>query len=376
MATAADLIKVWKLRFQLDYSDWNTATQEGVLGWLMGDNSERIERLSDRQYQIVQQSMEFRYAILRQRYLGVSPESAYQHLIRRLSSLVMLRNKIQTWVSLSRDRRRTVVDVVQEIVQELLKSDRYLQQQMQWIAQCTTEPRLRNALLLASLEEYCLRPIRNQPLLSYRFVNYLRRSQKGGLTQVPTQELVRIVSSEIGEAEAEDSMNLLDTQTVGEYEAQQAWEEQQALRLDVQQEFETYLAQKVDPMAAQWLKLYLQGRSQEVIAERLKIPIAKVYRLREKVSYHAVRVFAFKHSPELVANWLGTSLQNHSLGLTPTQWQQFLDGLSSTQYQILDFLKAGCSIKEIARQLQLKPSQVASEWNKLYLKAQSLRHDS
>jgi DNA-binding CsgD family transcriptional regulator len=376
MATAADLIKVWKLRFQLDYSDWNTATQEGVLGWLMGDNSERIERLSDRQYQIVQQSMEFRYAILRQRYLGVSPESAYQHLIRRLSSLVMLRNKIQTWVSLSRDRRRTVVDVVQEIVQELLKSDRYLQQQMQWIAQCTTEPRLRNALLLASLEEYCLRPIRNQPLLSYRFVNYLRRSQKGGLTQVPTQELVRIVSSEIGEAEAEDSMNLLDTQTVGEYEAQQAWEEQQALRLDVQQEFETYLAQKVDPMAAQWLKLYLQGRSQEAIAERLKIPIEKVYRLREKVSYHAVRVFAFKHSPELVANWLGTSLQNHSLGLTPTQWQQFLDGLSSTQYQILDLLKAGCSIKEIARQLQLKPSQVASEWNKLYLKAQSLRHDS
>lgn len=376
MATAADLVKVWKLRFQIDYSDWNTATQDGVLGWLMGDNPERIERLSDRQFQVVQQSMEFRYAILRQRYLGVSPESAYQHLIRRLSSLVMLRNKIQTWVSLSRDRRRTVVDVVQEIVQELLKSDRYLQQQMEWIAQCTTEPRLRNALLLASLEEYCLRPIRNQPLLSYRFVNYLRRSQKGGLTQVPTQELVRIVSSEIGDAEADDSINLLDTQTVSEYESQQAWEEQQALRLDVQQEFETYLAQKVDPMAAQWLQLYLQGRSQDVIAEQLKIPIEKVYRLREKVSYHAVRVFAFKHSPELVANWLGTSLQEHSLGLTPTQWQQFLEDLSSTQYQILDLLKAGCSIKEIARQLQLKPSQVASEWNKLYLKAQSLRHDS
>lgn len=376
MATAADLVKVWKLRFQIDYSDWNTATQDGVLGWLMGDNSERIERLSDRQFQVVQQSMEFRYAILRQRYLGVSPESAYQHLIRRLSSLVMLRNKIQTWVSLSRDRRRTVVDVVQEIVQELLKSDRYLQQQMEWIAQCTTEPRLRNALLLASLEEYCLRPIRNQPLLSYRFVNYLRRSQKGGLTQVPTQELVRIVSSEIGDAEADDSINLLDTQTVSEYESQQAWEEQQALRLDVQQEFETYLAQKVDPMAAQWLQLYLQGRSQDVIAEQLKIPIEKVYRLREKVSYHAVRVFAFKHSPELVANWLGTSLQEHSLGLTPTQWQQFLEDLSSTQYQILDLLKARCSLKEIARQLQLKPSQVASEWNKLYLKAQSLRHDS
>lgn len=374
MATVADLIKVWKLRFQVEYSDWNVATQDSVLGWLMGEQGDRIEILSDRQFQVLEQSMEFRYTILRQRYLGVSSERAYQHLIRRLSSLVMLRNKIQTWVSLSRDRHRTVVDVVQEIVQELLKSDRYLQQQMQWIAKCTTEPRLRNALLLASLEEYCLRPIRNQPLLLYRFVNYLRRSQKGGLTQVPTQELVRIVSSEIGHPETEESINLLDSQTSIQYECQQAWEEQQALRLEVQQEFETYLAQKVDPVAAQWLHLYLQGRSPEAIAERLNIPITKVYRLREKVSYHAVRVFAFKHSPELVANWLGTSVQQ-SLGLTPTQWQQFLDQLSVTQSQILDLLKAGCSIKEIARQLQLKPSQVASEWNKLYLAAQGLRHD-
>ncbi|MGC1195445.1 MAG: hypothetical protein WA882_00990, partial [Geitlerinemataceae cyanobacterium] len=130
MATAADVVKVWKLRFQIDYGDWNETTQDSVLGWLMGENSDRIAQMSDRQFQIVTQSMEFRYGILRQRYLGVSPETAYQNLIRRLSSLVMLRNKIQTWVSLSRDRRRTVVDVVQEIVQEMLKSDRYLQQQM------------------------------------------------------------------------------------------------------------------------------------------------------------------------------------------------------------------------------------------------------
>jgi hypothetical protein len=376
MVTATDVVKTWQLRFQIDYPDGNVATQNSVIGWLVGENSARLDRLNDRQFQVVQQSMEFRYGILRQRYLGVAPETAYQHLIRRLGGLVMLRNKIQTWVSLSRDRRRTVIDVVQEIVQELLKSDRYLQQQMTWIARCTTEPRLRNALILASLEEYCLRPIRNQPLLVYRFVNYLRRSQKGGLTQVPTQELIRIVSSEIGDADTDDSMNLLDTQTISEYETQQAWEEQQVLRLDVQQEFETYLAQKVDPMAAEWLKLYLQGRSQEAIAKRLRIPIEKVYRLREKVNYHAVRVFAFKHSPELVANWLGTSLQEHSLGLTPVQWQQFLDRLNHTQYQILDQLKAGCSIKEIARALQLKPSQVASEWSRLYLMAQSLRHGS
>lgn len=376
MATAADLANEWQLRFQIDHPEWNATVRNSVVAWSIGENPERLDLLSDRQLQVMRQSIEFRYGILQQRYLGVSPETAYQNLIRRLGSLVMLRHKIQTWVALSRDRRRTVVDVVQEIVQELLKSDRHMQEQMAWIARCTSESRLRNALLLASLEEYCLRPIRNQPLLVYRFVNYLRRSQKGGLTQVPTQELVRIVSSEIGDEDSDDSINLLDTQTVSEYEAREAWEEQQILRSDVQQEFATYLAQKVDPMAAQWLKLYLQGRSQETIAERLGIPIDKVYRLREKVSYHAVRVFAFKHSPELVASWLGTSLQEHNLGLPPAQWQQLLESLTPQQSQILHLLKEGCSMKEIARQLEIKPSQVSSEWNKIYLTAQSLRHNS
>jgi DNA-binding transcriptional regulator LsrR (DeoR family) len=57
-------------------------------------------------------------------------------------------------------------------------------------------------------------------------------------------------------------------------------------------------------MAASWLQLYLQGITQEAIAEKLNIPIKQVYRLREKVSYHALKVFSAKHNPELVAEWL------------------------------------------------------------------------
>ncbi|BAS56702.1 hypothetical protein NIES2135_39820 [Leptolyngbya boryana NIES-2135] len=37
----------------------------------------------------------------------------------------------------------------------------------------------------------------------------------------------------------------------------------------------------------------------------LDMPIKQVYRLREKVNYHAVRVFAQKSQPELVTEWLG-----------------------------------------------------------------------
>ncbi len=376
MAKDREIAQKWLERLQNDYPDASRTIHDGIVRWSIGENSDRLNQLSDRQLEIVLQSMEFRYSILQQRYLGVAPETAYQNLIRRLGGLVLLRNKIRTWVALSRDRHRTVIDVIQEIVQELLNSDRYLQQQMAWIAQCTRNERLRNALLLASLEEYCLRPIRNQPLLVYRFLNYLRRSGRGGLTQVPTKDLIRLVSAEVGSPEREDSINLVDAQTLAQYEDRQAWEERQTMRFKVQGEFETYLEENVDPIAAKWLRLYLQGYTQEAIATTLEIPISKIYRLREKVGYHAIRVFGLKQAPDLVSNWLETSLQDHSLGLTPALWEQYRESLDPQQRHILDGFREGKSAQTIAQELDLKPSQVMTEWSKLYLGAHSLRNQS
>lgn len=218
------------------------------------------------------------------------------------------------------------------------------------------------------------RPIRNQPLLVYRFVNYLRRAQRGGLTQVPSGDWVRLVSEQVLPDDTDEPLSLLDQQAMFEYRENQAWEEQQTQRQIVQQEFENYLAAEVDPLASRWLQLYLQGRSQEAIAEELKVPIKQIYRLREKVSYHAIRVFAVKQAPELVASWLETSIEEHSLGLTPAQWQQYLQDLTPVQRQLLESLKAGKSVETIASELKLKTNQVIGEWSKLYLAAQSLRN--
>lgn len=254
-----------------------------------------------------------------------------------------------------------------------MQSDTYMRQQIAWIGQCTADPRLRNALMLASIEEYCLRPIRNQPLLVYRFVNYLRRSQRGGMTQVPTGDLIRLVSEEITPDEADNPVSLLDAQAVAQYQDMQAWEEQQMLREKVIQEFAVYLQEQVEPTAAEWLKLHLQGQSQEAIAQALNLPIKQVYRLREKINYHAIRVFGFKHQPELVGAWLGASLTEHSLGLTPEQWQKFWTGLTPFQQQLLDRLKSGQRLEAIAKDLNLKINQVSGEWSKLYLVAQEIR---
>lgn len=306
MGLAEELTEEWRSRLQAELPNQSAANRESIVRWLIGEDTSRLENLTPMQRQIVEQAMDYRYRILQQRYLGVAPERAYKELIQRLSNLFLIRNKIRTWIALSRDRQRSVVDVLEEVIQELLQNDRYMQQQILWISQCTRDSRLRNALLLASAEEYCLRPIRNQPLLSYRFVNYLRRTQKGGMTQVPSNDFIRLVSQEVAPDDTEGAVSLLDARAVVEYQDAQALEEQQELRATVQQRFEAYLMEKkVDPQAINWLRLYLQGQSQEAIAKELNMDVKQIYRLREKISYHATRVFASKTQSELVSTWLG-----------------------------------------------------------------------
>lgn len=193
---------------------------------------------------------------------------------------------------------------------------------------------------------------------------------------MPTDKLIRLVSEEILTEDSENPINLLDTKTVTEYQDTQALEEQQALLAAVKKEFSSYLADHLGPVAVQWLQLYLQGRSQEAIARSLNLPVKEVYRLREKISYHAVRVFALKGQPELVGNWLEISLQEHSFGLTPQQWQQFCLKLTPRQSQLVELFKKGKTIGVVAQDLNLKTHQVLSEWSKLYLAAQALRSEA
>ena len=369
----ANLAQYWQQRLATECPEQSQATRQSILTWLLGVDLERFDLLNPKELEIAKQAMEYRWRIFHKRYLGMSRERAYRQLISRLGSVVTIRNKIQTWVALSRDRQRSVIDVLQEVLQELLQSDSYIQQQMTHIAALTTDKKLRDTLLFASVEEYCLRPVRNQPILMYRFVNYLRRIQRGGLTQVPTNELVKLVSEEVLKENNDNPVSLVDNQAIAQYQEIQHLEEQQATRQLVQEEFEQYLLANIGQEAVDWLRLYLQGKSQDEIAKQLNRPIKEVYRLREKLSYHAVRVFAIKGKPELVDNWLSTSLEEHNLGLTAAKWQQLQEQLTPLAQQILNLRKAGNSIEATAQQLQLKTHQVLGEWTKIYLAAQTLR---
>ncbi len=285
---AEELKQYWvhKLKVECQQSD---AKRESIICWLLGSDLNRFDLIDSQQLALAKQGMEYRYQILARRYLGVEPKKAYYSLTTRLLSLVLLRNKIQTWIALGYDRTSTVTEVLQEVLQNLMISDRYMQQQMIWIAQFTTDSSLRDALLFASLEEYCLRPIRNQPLVYYRFVNYLRQIQRGGLTQVPKHESLKLVADEISTEDSDKKLNLLDNHALAEYSRAQVTWEQQILRSEIKQKLSGYLAENVGPEAVKWLELYLQGKSQSAIAETLNLPIQQVYRMREKIQYHASR---------------------------------------------------------------------------------------
>jgi len=62
-----------------------------------------------------------------------------------------------------------------------------------------------------------------------------------------------------------------------------------------------YPIENVSPEVGICLDLYLQGKTPESIAIALKMEIKQVYRLREKIDYHSLKVLAIKAESELVS---------------------------------------------------------------------------
>jgi DNA-binding CsgD family transcriptional regulator len=185
--------------------------------------------------------------------------------------------------------------------------------------------------------------------------------------------MIRILSDEISGDEGENSLSLLDQNAIATYEDERTGQEAQILRVKVQESFAKYLEENVSPEAVTWFNLYLGGQSQDAIAKEMNIPIQRIYRLREKVGYHAIKVFALKEGAELISEWLEISPKEHNFGLTLSQWQIYYAALSPTGKSVIDGLKAGKTLEEIASELNCKRTQVVKEWTQLYLSAQSLR---
>lgn len=374
MTTALDeLINKWSERLFSDYPNFSINKRQSIINWLLGDSPNRFNQLDSQARAITTQGLEFRYNILRKRYLDVTSNVAYKRLMTRLSSVPIVNQKIRVWIDTSRDRAATVIDIIEEIIMEMLKSDKYLEKQIYWISECTLDDNLRNSLLLATVEEYCLRPIANKPLIAHRFINFLKRETRSGITNIPTQELIVVVSEET-KTEDNSVRHLSDNFSQETYEEQTQWEEIKVARVLVAQELSTYLQEKIGSKAVDWLTLYLQGLSPELISQRLNLSSKKTSELREKIIYHAHN-FVIKNKPELVEDWLEVSLQEHNLGLNKRQWETFYEQkLNQEQRLVIDKLKTGLTRENVAKELDLSESKLLKKWREIYLIAQEIRN--
>lgn len=166
-----EIQKIWLSRLNDDRLPQSQSEKENIVQWLLKDVD--WNHLTLEQKVIAQQRCLNRYQILKQRYLNGSAIQVYRNLIYRLSSVVVLSHSQKSGMSGNPDAQRTLLNVIQRIIQEMLTEDDLVKEMLE-IAQCTRDESLRDRLLLASIEEYCLRCVDHQPLLVHRFYDYLR----------------------------------------------------------------------------------------------------------------------------------------------------------------------------------------------------------
>lgn len=160
----------WDESIKRDSPQQSQEKRQEILQWLLNIvNNQELE--SD----AINQRLEYRYQILRKRYLTVDSHQGYRVLIIRLSSLMIRLPVANTWMKHSGISDKDMIRLLQKVIQEILEHNPHWQQQVKQIARWTSDNDLRNALVLASLEEYCLYPVDNQPLLLHWLRQYFYR---------------------------------------------------------------------------------------------------------------------------------------------------------------------------------------------------------
>lgn len=170
---ALDQLKqTYRQRLSQDFPHQSMQTQQNIVRWLTQE-VEASDRPTPSQLETMMTRIDYRYRILQQRYLAVTPSQAYGNLINRLGSLMMR----YTQASLGQDQQRVIAQTLPKVLQESLR-DCHIQEQITLINQCTQDKTLQDALLLSSLEEYFLQAIGSQPLLFYKLIKFLSNSKQ------------------------------------------------------------------------------------------------------------------------------------------------------------------------------------------------------
>lgn len=135
---------------------------QSICTWLLSCPSDRLHR---RSVYDINQRINYRYRILQKRYLGKSQKDAYHRLINRLLVIVSQHPLIPSQLKGETSLKSLLIDLIEQILTHLITHNLEIQKTIDHIGKCTPNADLREALLLASLEEYCCQLVNGQPMI-------------------------------------------------------------------------------------------------------------------------------------------------------------------------------------------------------------------
>ncbi|ACK68416.1 conserved hypothetical protein (plasmid) [Rippkaea orientalis PCC 8801] len=160
----------WRKRLVKELPYYDGKMTQSILCWLFTDQGDKTLVCDELAFN---ERLHYRYRILQQRYLDRDSHQAYSRLIIRLAAVLLGIPSIQVWLKQRSKSQKQLLKLIQILVQELLDNDSNLQQRIKPICEYTSNFHLHQALMLATVEEYCLEKVNNQPLLIHRFRQYL-----------------------------------------------------------------------------------------------------------------------------------------------------------------------------------------------------------
>ncbi len=193
--------------------------------------------------------------------------------------------------------------------------------------------------------------------------------------QQPPETMVDIEQAAEGSSsETEQGWNTAPMQQVREQMvAQEPEPSDDSLRGVVVDKLLAYLEERQQEDCADYFVLRLQDLPANEIEAILGLTPRQRDYLQQRFKYHLVR-FALSHHWELVHQWLEADLE-HNFGLTPQQWELFLEHLTEQQQQLLACKQDKLTERAIAQALGCSVTQVHKLWSKLLEKAWEIRNN-
>lgn len=234
--------------------------------------------------------------------------------------------------------------------------------------------RLELAEYMAFTEQYAKRRItlptqHNQQLIILRAQRFASRQPQE--ISVDIETAMETAKSDENESYGQSAvMQMIREQMVSD----KADPSESVLRDRVVTELIHYLESQDQKDCVDYLTLKLQDLSVPEIDEILELTPRKRDYLQQRFKYH-VEKFITSGNWKLVHEWLGADL-DQNLGLSPNQWEAFLNSLSDEQQQLLELKRSGLSDQEIVQVLKCTTKQLQKRWGALLDLARQQRNQA